>query len=196
MTRLTLVPRLIAACALAAAAAVASAPVRADTMVQHKIADNVYTMVNDRGSSNATFFITPDGVLVFDADLKTGDQVLAAIRKLTDKKVKYLVTSHSAGDHATGAWHYREDKPLYISSRRQMHDFYMQEAAEFAEKLKAQDMDLIFLLAPTSTEQRIKQVAQISSGFSYYVSLRGVTEIGRAHVLTPVTATSRMPSSA
>jgi tryptophan synthase alpha chain len=61
-------------------------------------------------------------------------------------------------------------------------DYPPEEAAEFADKLKAQDMDLIFLLAPTSTEQRIKQVAQISSGFSYYVSLRGVT--GAGHIDT------------
>jgi tryptophan synthase alpha chain len=61
-------------------------------------------------------------------------------------------------------------------------DYPPEEAAEFARKLTAQDMDLIFLLAPTSTEERIKQVAQISSGFSYYVSLRGVT--GAGHIDT------------
>ena len=61
-------------------------------------------------------------------------------------------------------------------------DYPPEEAAEFAQKLKAQDMDLIFLLAPTSTEERIRQVAAISSGFSYYVSLRGVT--GAGHIDT------------
>lgn len=61
-------------------------------------------------------------------------------------------------------------------------DYPPEEAQAFSEKLKAQDMDLIFLLAPTSTEQRIKQVAEISSGFSYYVSLRGVT--GAGHIDT------------
>ncbi len=61
-------------------------------------------------------------------------------------------------------------------------DYPPEESAEFAAKLRAQDMDLIFLLAPTSTEQRIRQVAQISSGFTYYVSLRGVT--GAGHIDT------------
>ncbi len=61
-------------------------------------------------------------------------------------------------------------------------DYPPEEAAEFSQKLRAHDMDLIFLLAPTSTEQRIMQVAQISSGFSYYVSLRGVT--GAGHIDT------------
>lgn len=61
-------------------------------------------------------------------------------------------------------------------------DYPPEEAQAFAEKLKSQDMDLIFLLAPTSTEERIRQVARISSGFSYYVSLRGVT--GAGHIDT------------
>jgi tryptophan synthase alpha chain len=61
-------------------------------------------------------------------------------------------------------------------------DYPPEEAQEFAGKLRAEDMDLIFLLAPTSTEARIKQVAKISSGFSYYVSLRGVT--GAGHIDT------------
>jgi glyoxylase-like metal-dependent hydrolase (beta-lactamase superfamily II) len=126
---------------LSAAVALSSAgPAAAqDKMVQHQVADGVYMMQNSRGSSNATFVITDDGVVVLDADVRTADQVLAAIRKLTDKKVKYLITSHSAGDHATGAWHYREDKPIYISTRRQMRDFYMQEGKAFAERKAAGD---------------------------------------------------------
>jgi tryptophan synthase alpha chain len=36
-------------------------------------------------------------------------------------------------------------------------------------------MDMIFLLAPTSTDARIEQVARLASGYIYYVSLRGVT---------------------
>ncbi|MBD1220689.1 tryptophan synthase subunit alpha [Acinetobacter seifertii] len=41
--------------------------------------------------------------------------------------------------------------------------------------LKQHDMDQIFLLAPTSTDQRIQHVANQASGFIYYVSLKGVT---------------------
>jgi glyoxylase-like metal-dependent hydrolase (beta-lactamase superfamily II) len=110
-----------------------------DKMEQHQVTDGVYLMQNSRGSGNSTFIITNDGVVVFDADIRTADQVLAAIRQLTDKKVKYLITSHSAGDHATGAGHYREDKPVYISTRKQMRDFYMQEGKGFSERKAAGD---------------------------------------------------------
>lgn len=61
-------------------------------------------------------------------------------------------------------------------------DYPPEECVDFAKALREADMDPIFLLAPTSTEQRIRQVAEISSGFSYYVSLRGVT--GAGHIDT------------
>jgi tryptophan synthase alpha chain len=39
-------------------------------------------------------------------------------------------------------------------------------------------MDLIFLLAPTSTDERMAQVARVATGYVYYVSLKGVTGAG------------------
>jgi tryptophan synthase alpha chain len=43
-------------------------------------------------------------------------------------------------------------------------------------------MDPIFLLAPTSTEQRMAQVGRVASGYVYYVSLKGVTGAGHLDV--------------
>jgi tryptophan synthase alpha chain len=57
-------------------------------------------------------------------------------------------------------------------------DYPPEECEEFAAQLKAAGLDLIFLLAPTSTEQRIQQVARVASGYVYYVSLKGVTGAG------------------
>jgi tryptophan synthase alpha chain len=57
-------------------------------------------------------------------------------------------------------------------------DYPPEECEEFAATLKAHHMDLIFLLAPTSTEQRMAQVGQLASGYVYYVSLKGVTGSG------------------
>ena len=57
-------------------------------------------------------------------------------------------------------------------------DYPPEECEEFACSMRAGGLDLIFLLAPTSTEERIAQVAKVGSGFSYYVSLRGVTGAG------------------
>ena len=57
-------------------------------------------------------------------------------------------------------------------------DYPPEECEAFASELKANGMDLIFLLAPTSTNERMAQVARIASGYVYYVSLKGVTGAG------------------
>ena len=57
-------------------------------------------------------------------------------------------------------------------------DYPPEECEEFAAAMRAADLDLIFLLAPTSTPERIAQVARVGGGFSYYVSLKGVTGAG------------------
>jgi tryptophan synthase alpha chain len=57
-------------------------------------------------------------------------------------------------------------------------DYPPEECVEFAAKLRAHQMDLIFLLAPTSTDRRMQQVADVASGYVYYVSLKGVTGSG------------------
>ncbi len=57
-------------------------------------------------------------------------------------------------------------------------DYPPEECADFAETLRKHGMDLIFLLAPTSTDERMAQVNQVASGYVYYVSLKGVTGAG------------------
>ena len=57
-------------------------------------------------------------------------------------------------------------------------DYPPEECEDFAGKLRAAGLDLIFLLAPTSTGERMRQVARVASGYVYYVSLKGVTGAG------------------
>ncbi|NOQ90148.1 MAG: tryptophan synthase subunit alpha, partial [Gammaproteobacteria bacterium] len=49
------------------------------------------------------------------------------------------------------------------------------EAEDYIPALTSQGLDPIFLLAPTSTDERIKKLSEVASGFVYYVSLKGVT---------------------
>jgi glyoxylase-like metal-dependent hydrolase (beta-lactamase superfamily II) len=114
----------------------ASAPVK---MTPVKVTDGVYMFEHSQGSGNSTVVITDEGVVVFDFHIDNADQTLAGIRKLTDKKVKYLISSHSAGDHASGAWHFRDDKPTYIATKNQAQDLFMQEAEEFNERKNSTD---------------------------------------------------------
>lgn len=54
-------------------------------------------------------------------------------------------------------------------------DLPPEEAGTLAPLAKKAGLDMIFLLAPTSTDDRIKLVTKLSQGFVYYVSLTGVT---------------------
>jgi tryptophan synthase alpha chain len=57
-------------------------------------------------------------------------------------------------------------------------DYPPEECGELSALAGKNGIDLIFLLAPTSTDERVGQVARVGSGFLYYVSLRGVTGAG------------------
>jgi tryptophan synthase alpha chain len=54
-------------------------------------------------------------------------------------------------------------------------DMTPEESGEFEAELRAHDLDMIFLVAPTSTDERLKLVAKHASGFIYAVSRAGVT---------------------
>ena len=69
-------------------------------------------------------------------------------------------------------------------------DYPPEECADFSQSLRNNDIDPIFLLAPTSSDKRINDVARFGSGYLYYVSLRGVTGAGH---LDFSEVTSRIP---
>jgi tryptophan synthase alpha chain len=65
-------------------------------------------------------------------------------------------------------------------------DYPPEESVAFSAALKAAGLAPIFLLAPTSTEARMKQVGAVAAGYVYYVSLKGVT--GAGHLDTEAVA--------
>jgi tryptophan synthase alpha chain len=65
-------------------------------------------------------------------------------------------------------------------------DYPPEECEAFAALLRRNQLDPIFLLAPTSTEARMAHVGRIASGYVYYVSLKGVT--GAGHLDTTAVA--------
>ncbi|MFN2452925.1 MAG: tryptophan synthase subunit alpha [Pyrinomonadaceae bacterium] len=54
-------------------------------------------------------------------------------------------------------------------------DLVPEEAVEFSAELAAHDLDIIFLVAPTSTDTRLRMVAERARGFIYAVSRAGIT---------------------
>lgn len=57
-------------------------------------------------------------------------------------------------------------------------DMPIEQAQQTVDKYKQYGLDNIFLIAPTTSVQRIKNICEHSSGFIYYVSLKGVTGAG------------------
>lgn len=68
-----------------------------------KIAENLYQISGGRGA-NGGVYIGENGVLVIDSKMtkESVDQTIAEIQKITDKPIKYLVNTHSDGDHIAG----------------------------------------------------------------------------------------------
>jgi tryptophan synthase alpha chain len=61
-------------------------------------------------------------------------------------------------------------------------DYPPEECEDFAADMRAHGIDPIFLLAPTSTDERIARIAKVASGYIYYVSLKGITGAGHLDV--------------
>jgi tryptophan synthase alpha chain len=54
-------------------------------------------------------------------------------------------------------------------------DYPPEEAQQLVKALDARSLDTIFLLSPTTSDERLRKIAELGRGYLYYVSLRGVT---------------------
>ncbi|MHC4726896.1 MAG: MBL fold metallo-hydrolase [Planctomycetota bacterium] len=68
-----------------------------------KISDRLFEISGGRGA-NGGVYIGNNGVLIIDAksDKQSVDQIINGVRQITDKPIKYLVSTHSDGDHISG----------------------------------------------------------------------------------------------
>jgi len=94
MNLTSLLSRVFAACLFLAAAFVAASA--------QKIAPDLYAYVSDNdSSSNSTFLVTPQGILVVDTGVNAqeGRKLLAEIRRISTAPVLYIVNTHYHPDH-------------------------------------------------------------------------------------------------
>ena len=85
---------------------------------------------NNGFNSNAGFVITDEGVVVFDAlgTPSLGHELLAQIRRLTDKPVRRVIISHYHADHFYGVQAFKE-AGAEIWANRQVRDYLATDAA-------------------------------------------------------------------
>jgi len=132
-------------------------------------------------------------VLDFVRGFRRGNQATPVVLMGYANPVERYDQKHGAGAFVRDAAEAGVDGLLIV-------DYPPEECEAFSAELRAAGLDLIFLLAPTSTAQRMAEVGRIATGYVYYVSLKGVTGAGhldtdavaeavpriRAHVKVPV----------
>jgi tryptophan synthase alpha chain len=126
-------------------------------------------------------------VLDLVREIRRQSQVPLVIFTYLNPVVRYGFPKFAADFAAAGA-----DGALLI-------DLSVEEADPFVAEMRRHHLDTIFLAAPTSTDHRLKLVAQYSTGFIYLVSRTGVTgeqeaiSNSVAPLIRRVRAVSRLP---
>ena len=110
-------------------------------------------------------------VLAMVRDFRRDDDATPVVLMGYANPIERYEQRHGAGSFVRDAAAAGVDGVLVV-------DYPPEECEDFAATLKAAGLDLIFLLAPTSTDARIAQVGRLASGYVYYVSLKGVTGAG------------------
>ncbi len=108
------------------------------------------------------------------------DRVLAFVREFraSDQATPVVLMGYANPIEALGAERFVIEAEQVGVDGVLVVDYPPEECEAFAGLVRSHGMDLIFLLAPTSNDERIAKVALLASGYIYYVSLKGVTGAG------------------
>ena len=107
------------------------------------------------------------------ATIKTVLRTIVEIRKTSD--IPIILFGYYNPFYKYGLGKFAKDAKQAGADGVLVIDLPPEESEEFRQYLKNEKLDLVFLLAPTSTTERIKLVSKFASGFIYLVSVTGVT---------------------
>ena len=104
-------------------------------------------------------------------------QCLAMVRQFrqTDSTTPIVLMGYANPVEQMGAEHFAQQAKDAGVDGVLIVDYPPEECIDFAALMRVAGIDPIFLLAPTSSPQRIQAAANAAAGYLYYVSLRGVT---------------------
>ncbi|MDR2164790.1 MAG: tryptophan synthase subunit alpha [Zoogloeaceae bacterium] len=136
---------------------------------------------SDPMADGPTIQRSSEKALANGVNLKKALEMAAAFRK-ENAVTPVVFMGYANPIEAMGVTHFAEAAREAGIDGVLVVDYPPEEAREFAAALKARALDPIFLLAPTSTLERFRQLAEIASGYVYYVSVKGVTGSGQLNV--------------
>jgi len=105
--------------------------------------------------------------------------MLAEFRK-TDRKTPVVLFGYANPIETLGLERFADAARAADADGVLVVDYPPEEARPLVTALDARGLDMIFLLSPTTSDERLAQVARLGRGYLYYVSLRGVT--GASHI--------------
>lgn len=139
-------------------------------------------VIQKAGDKALAFGIGLVQILAMVREFRTSNQTTPVVLMGYANPVERYDQKHAVPGQTGGASPFVRDAAAAGVDGVLIVDYPPEECEVFAADLRAHNMDLIFLLAPTSTEERMAQVARVASGYVYYVSLKGVTGAGTLDV--------------
>lgn len=130
---------------------------------------------SDPVADGATIQRASEGALRNGVTLVVCLDVLQQLRRERDVRMPILLMGYYNVFFAYGIERIAADLAAAGGDGLIVPDLPPEEATPFQEALRAHGLDLIFFVAPTSSDERIRQIAARASGFLYCVSLTGVT---------------------
>ena len=108
-----------------------------------KIKDGIYVQVGEEGNSNCGIIVTSEGVVLVDSGDTPIDsrEILAAVKKLTNQPIRFLVNTETHGDHTTGHWVF-SPPALIINSDGAAKDMQAAYRPERMENLRKQSPEM------------------------------------------------------
>jgi glyoxylase-like metal-dependent hydrolase (beta-lactamase superfamily II) len=172
-----------------------------------KLADGVYATIRREppGSAvdaNNVFIINRDDVIVVDSNISPAStrEVLAALRKLTSKPVRYVINTHWHDDHILGNEVYQQAFPgVEFIGHAALRDYLPTTGLENRQKTLASVPEFIDMLrtslsknesfvgGPLSDEERASHVSELR------IAERFVTDVPKTKIILPtLTVTDRL----
>jgi len=122
--------------------------------------------------------------------------VLAAVRafRLQNTKTPLVLMGYANPIERYGVERFARDAQAAGVDGVLVVDYPPEECVEFAALLGSRSIDPIFLVAPTSSDERIANLAKVASGYVYHVSLKGVTGAGHFDIAAVASMMPRIRS--